>query len=147
MGTESKHRFDLPLTFAQRNHLRVALKSFEEALRLAEDWLEKGEETGFLYTRRLQISDDKRHQAAQQIQQALADVRELSENLQYAPREEDAGRMITAEFSVAWATLVDAESKRLKSYGKIEPQVAEVIDPAFEHLAQMAMQLADLFKT
>jgi hypothetical protein len=138
---------DLPLTFSQRNHLRVALKSFEEALRLAEDWLGKGEETGFLYTRKLQISAEKRQQATQQIHQALAYVQELSEDLQYETREEDAGRMIMAAFSVAWATLIDAQSKRLKSYGKIDPQVAEVIDPAFERMAEMAMRLADLFKT
>jgi hypothetical protein len=138
---------DLSLSFAQRNHLRVALKSFEEALRLAEAWLEKREETGFLYTRRLQLPDAQREQAARQIEAALAEIHALAAQLGYAPREEDAGRMILAELSVAWTTLIDAESSRLKSFGRVEPQVAEVIDPAFEHLAQLAMELAELFKT
>jgi hypothetical protein len=143
----SPDKADLPLTLAQRNHLRVALKSFEQALRLAESWLEKGEETGFLYSRRLQLSEDKRQLAAQQIQEALDDIHCLVNQLQYEPREEDVGRIIIAELSVAWETLIDAESRGLKGYGKIDPKVAKVIDPAFEHLAQMAMQLADLFKT
>jgi hypothetical protein len=144
---KSKAISNIRLTYAQRNHLRVALKSYEEALRLAENWLAKDEEVGFLYARRLKISDEKRQLAVQQIKQSLADVQKLSEALQYQPREEDAGRMITAALSVAWETLIDAESKGLKGYGKIDPNVAEVIDPAFEHLAEMAMQLADLFKT
>ncbi len=137
---------DLPMTFSQRNHLRVALKSFEEALRLAEAWLEKGEETGFLYSRRLQLPVDQRQEAARQIEAALAEIHALAAQLGYAPREEDAGRMILAELSVAWATLVDAESSRLKSFGTVEPEVAEVIDPAFEHLAQLALELAGLFR-
>lgn len=146
-GVKSKSIGNLRMTYAQRNHLRVALKSFEEALRLAENWLAKDKEVGFLYARRLQITDEKRQLAVQQIKKALADVQQLTEALQYQPREEDAGRMITAALSVAWETLIDAETKGLKGYGKIDPQAAEVIDPEFERLAQMAMELAELFKT
>ncbi len=130
----------------QLNALQLTLRSFEEYLRQADEWLSGKTEQSILYHRRLQLSSDRQKAAKRQIAKALKDIAHLASKLELQPLEEDPASLIRGQLMVSWANLVDARSTKLKRYGEIDPRSAIELDPALESLARSAMEIAQLFE-
>lgn len=79
------------------------------------------------------------------IEAALAEIASTSELLSLEREEWEAGGLIRSEMSVAWANLLDTQSKKLRGYGDVHPQLAEVLDPHVLLLSNLAIYLANLF--
>ena len=133
------------LNTSQKNYLWTSLRSFEESLHLAERVLASGSEKGVLYDRKLQMSGEQIDQAHQKIEAALQALAQLAGQLELQKREDNLNQSLSGQMSVSWADLIDARSDRLRGYGKVDPAVAEVLDPAAESLARMAKELGNLF--
>ena len=129
----------------QQNYLYASLRSFEKALRLADQLLAQGDERGILYYQKSNLDPALRQSAHDKIIQALQEVANLVERLGLEPREENSDQMIMAQMSASWADLVDSQSSRLKGYGQVDPQAAALIDPAVNHLARLAAELGEFF--
>jgi len=134
----------LLLNVAQRSSLTVGLRAFEMHLRQADAWLQGVEEHGVLYHHTLSLSAEQRASARAQIAAALARVAALVERFGLAANSGDLAATIAAQMSVDWANLCDVRSTKLHRYGEVDSQLAEILDPDVDALAQLALSLAAL---
>ena len=130
----------------QRRSVAVVLKKFEESLRQAAGWLQGAEANGILYRRKLDLSPARRQTALKRIAAALEQIAALSRKIGLEQEQDDPAGLIRGEMSENWANLIDTQSDRLKRYGDADPRLAETFDPAIQHLAQLALELAILFE-
>jgi hypothetical protein len=130
----------------QRSSLRTTLLSFEKNLREAQSWLDGDEEDGILYKAKLQISEERRQQAARKITEALDRIRLLSRSLELEKKEEDPLSLIRSEMVISWANLLDSRPAKLGRYGDIPSGLAEKLDPAVSNLAESALYLSEIFE-
>lgn len=128
----------------QKNSLRISLLMFEENLRRAQEWLNGREEKGILYHRKLELSEDKRRQAKHVIKTALGVIERLSEKFGLEAETQNATSMFQGEFSVNWANLIDTQAGKLKRYGKVHPELHDVLDTDIRTLAEIALQFSAL---
>jgi hypothetical protein len=129
---------------SQRRSVTVTLRGFENGLRQALGWLDGRSENGILYRGTLNLSTEKREAMRLEIASALEEIATLSRVLGLDREEEDARGLIRSEMSVAWANLLDTQSKKLRGYGDVDPQLADVLDPGIIHLSSIAIRLANL---
>ncbi len=131
---------------AQRRSVTTTLRDFEISLRRALLWLEGQHTNGILYHDALNLSDLQRARIRQTIEVALEEIDALCDLLRLNSEEQEAGSLIRSEMTIAWANLLDIQSKKLRRYGAVDPQVAEVLDPRVRNLSNLAIQLAKLFE-
>ena len=72
-------------------------------------------------------------------------IANLAQEISLEQEVEDPAGLIRGEFSVSWANLIDTQSRKLKRYGDVNPEAKNVLDPAIQKLAQLAMELASIF--
>ena len=125
----------------QFNSLVVTLRSFEEHLRQAQEWLDGREESGILYQRHLRLSPQQQDAAREEIAKAFQLITDLVNNFGLQPVEENPLDLIRGNLSVSWANLIDTRSTGLGRYGDIDPGLIDVLDPSIERLAQAAIAL------
>jgi hypothetical protein len=80
------------------------------------------------------------------IATALAEIAALAGELGLEPEIENPAGLISGQFSIAWANLVDSQVSKLKRYGDVHPEAAREVDPHIRRLAQAALELAALFE-
>jgi len=139
------HRMKDLLNPTQWNSLRITLRMFEENLRQAQEWLDGKEEHGTLYHYKLILSAKNKEQAQHQIKIALDKIVELSRLFEMPKENENPASLIRGEMSVSWADLHDSRTHKLGRYGKVNPELANVLDSEVQHLAEMALNLAAIF--
>lgn len=127
----------------QRNALTVTLREFEASLRRALGYLDGCRVQGALVQETLRLSDRQQAEMRQDIAEALEQVAALSRELALESSEQDAAGLIRSEMSVAWANLLDVQSKKMRGYGAVHPSLAEKIDPPLARLAKIALKLAN----
>jgi len=132
------------LNTAQRNFLWASLHTFEVTLRQTERWLRERTERGYLYRSQLRLSPEREAEVRQLLQTALRELATASEQLGLAPREESINRLLSGQFSVCWAELVDAHPARLQGYGEVSAQVVAEAGAALERMAAYALRLSRL---
>ena len=130
----------------QRRSVAIVLKSFEESLRQANVWLQGAEVNGILYQRKLNMPTALKQAAQKRITIALEQIATLAREIGLGQEQDDPAGLIRGEMSENWANLIDTQSDRLKRFGDTDPRLAETFDPAINHLAQLALELAVLFE-
>jgi len=129
---------------AQRTSVTIVLRNFEESLRQAEAWLQGAEANGILYRRKLDLKPAQRQAAQQRVTAALEIIATLAQAIGLEQEAEDAVGLIRGEMSISWANLTDTQSRKIKRYGDINPELESILDPAIQQLAQLAMELASI---
>jgi hypothetical protein len=114
---------------------------FEENLRHTLEWLNGREENGILYSRKLNLSEENREQARQEIVAALGSIEKLSLKFDLLKETGDAGSMLRGELSVNWANLLDTRAIKLVRYGGVHPKLASILNSDIQNLAEIALQL------
>lgn len=132
------------LNFAQRNSLTLGLRAFEGHLRQADASLLGEEDHGILYRRSLNLTHEHRAAARDLIAVALARIAVLAERFDLPVTEDDLGATIASQMSVDWANLCDTRADKLRRYGEVDAQLAELLDADVDALAQLALSLAAL---
>jgi hypothetical protein len=132
------------LNLYQKNSLRISLLLFEENLRHALEWLDGRDENGILYQRKLTISEENRNQASQAIHSALNMIERLSDVFGLEKQSESAASMLGSDLSINWANLMDTQAGKLRRYGKVHPELADMLDPDIQNLAEIALQLSTI---
>jgi hypothetical protein len=62
------------------------------------------------------------------------------------PRENtNPASLIRGEISVSWADLHDSRTHKLGRYGKVHPELANMLDSEVQHLAEIAQNLSVIF--
>ena len=129
----------------QWNSLRIRLRSYEESLRHALEWLDGYEEDGVLYSRKLILSEKNRKQAKQEIKHALDQIAEISRLLEIPKETENPASLVRGEMTVSWADLMDSRARKLGRYGKVHPELSSTLDPQIQNLAEIAKNLSAIF--
>ena len=129
----------------QKASLVTVLRMFEESLRQAQEWLSGRTESGILYYRKLDLSEEKQTTANKKIQDTLEQINILVKKLDLQPVEENPGSSIRGQLAVSWANLIDSQSNKLKRYGEVDPDLAELLDKEIIRLAGSAFHLAQFF--
>jgi len=134
------------LNLYQRGSVEISLRRFEKSLRNALSILDGEDASGFLFTRRIDISEEKRGKAREMINFALDQIREMKELFAFHAEEQDLARQIAGDMSISWESLMDIRAKKLKRYGEVHPQLAEILDPQVKSLSSAALKIAALFE-
>ncbi|MEW6287433.1 MAG: hypothetical protein AB1509_14515 [Chloroflexota bacterium] len=128
----------------QKNSLRMTLQMFEENLRRALEWLDGREENGFLYTRKLNLPDEKKAQALGEIHTALGLIENLVHKFDLPKDASDAASLLRGELSVNWANLLDTRARKLNRYGKTHRDLSGMLDSDIQKLAEIALGLSSI---
>ena len=129
----------------QRRSLTVTLRSFETSLRQTLAWLDGKSEEGILYRETLSLSAEKQVELRSTLGTALAEIATTSKMFELECEQRNAGDLIRSEMSVAWASLLDTQSKKLRGFGDVNPKLANVLDPHVLLLSNLAIYMANLF--
>jgi hypothetical protein len=93
----------------------------------------------------LNLSSARRRVARKRVTAALEEIAALAIELGLEQEAVDPAGWIRGEMSESWATLIDTESHRLGRFGKIDPGLESVLDPAIRRLSQLALELSIMF--
>ena len=129
----------------QWNSLRITLRAFEQNLRRAQEWLDGKEEHGTLYQSKLVLRADSRKKAQREINSALDQIAELSRLFEMSRENTNPASLIRGEMSVSWADLHDSRTHKLGRYGKVHPELSNVLDSQVQQLAEIAQNLSVIF--
>ncbi len=124
----------------QARVVAVTLRMLEERLTEIER-LMTGTEDGILYSRRAHLGRSQQERMRALIGGMRAEIRSLAETFHLRSEEQDAARKIVGLLSVTWESLEELHSRRLKSYGEVDPQLKETLDPAVTRLTRLVLAL------
>lgn len=131
---------------AQLRSVAIVLKTFEESLHQADAWLQGAEVNGILYQRKLNMPTALKKAAQKRITIALEHIAALAREIGLEQEQDDPAGLIRGQMSEIWADLIDSQSSKLERFGDTDPRLTERFDPAMQHLAQLALELATLFE-
>jgi hypothetical protein len=129
---------------AQRASVTITLKLMEENLRQAYQWLNTPEFEGILFRRGTSLTEEQRTKILEEIAEGLDLIAQMAGYFDLQPIDEDLGAAIRGQMSADWANLMDTRAKKLARFGKVEPRLAQVLDPGIERLALLAIRLVNL---
>ena len=132
------------LTPSQERSLHASLLLFEKALRMVDRLLADRDEIGILYFRKSNLDNQSRERVQKKIAITLVELEDFTEKLGLRPIEESLESTIMGEMSISWESLEESRSKRMRGYGELSPKAIEIIDPAIDHFARIALQLSNL---
>lgn len=135
------------LTPSQGRSLHASLLLFEKALRMVDRLLSEGDEIGILYYRKSNVDIQSCELIQKQIAITQVELEDFAKILGLRPIEESLESTIMAEMSISWESLEESRSKRMRGYGELSPQAVEIIDPAIDHFARIALGLSRIFTT
>ena len=134
------------LNSEQQSSVKIVLRMFEENLREVETWLQGAEVNGILYQRRLNLPAAKREAVQQCVDAALEIIAALARKFDLKPEVEDVSNMIRSRMSIRWADLADTQSRKLKRFGEVPPELKRTLDPDIQQLARLALELASIIE-
>ncbi len=128
----------------QKNSLRISLLMFEDSLRHAQAWLDGHEENGILYRRKFDGSHANKKQARKVIATALKIIEKLARNFELEVEVQSASAMMRGELVISWENLMNTQAGKLRGYGEVHPQLANLLDADIRNLAEMSLRLSEL---
>lgn len=128
----------------QKNSIRITLQMFEESLRHSLEWLDGYEEDGILYSRKLNLPEENRKQARQEIRVVLDMIENLSHKFDLQKESSNSAFMLRGELTISWANLYDVRASKLKRFGDVHPELASILDSDIQKLAGIAMHLSTI---
>ncbi|RJQ17906.1 hypothetical protein C4573_00975 [Candidatus Woesearchaeota archaeon] len=133
---------ELNLNVSQKRYIRASLLSFERALRWIYQLL-TSEEEGILFHRDVRLDAEDRKQILCKIDKAFTIIKETARRFNLEVFEENIEREILAEMSISWENLEECRSKRVKGYGDLSSNAAELIDKTITELVEINLDLLE----
>jgi hypothetical protein len=129
---------------AQRTSVFVALRTFEQYLRQLDRWLHGLEADGILFKYKMDLPPERRALMQQKIAIGLNEIEELALALQLESEIIDLVAAVRGQMSESRANLIDSRAAKLSRYGAVDPALSLPLDPALDHLVQIAAELSRL---
>ena len=125
----------------QKNSIEVTLRSFEDDLHQVNDWLAETQTSRVLSKRQSRLSEKQKGTMRQIIQQALAEIAVLKDELYLVTEDVNVSDLIRGQMSIDWENLSGLQVKKLARYGKVSQEAAPAIDPHIGYLTNLALSL------
>ncbi|MFH0957236.1 MAG: hypothetical protein V1897_00895 [Pseudomonadota bacterium] len=129
------------------NHKRaisVTLALLDEAFSEFDRWARGDEIKSVLYEVENTLSTDQRHRLSVELAEVRKTLLDIRDHLGLNRTSNSAKKMILAQCSILWTTLVELESRYLKSYGELPPGLGTYLDPRAILLIQGLRRISDI---
>lgn len=129
------------------NHIHSisrTLALLDKALCEFDQWAKGHEIRSVLYHALNPLSGVQRQSVAMEVSQMKRMLEEIRSTLDLDVTVRSVDKMITSSCSVLWVSLVELESRHLRSYGVVPPDLAEYMDPQVETLNVRMRRIADI---
>jgi hypothetical protein len=127
----------------QKRTVTVTLRLLEEQLVETERLMEQDEQ-GILYHRVARFTPSQRETMGALIAQMRADIERAAREFHLARQERNAAMEIAGSLALAWESLEEIRSPKLKSYGEVDPSLTETLDPIVQRLVKLEFELEDV---
>lgn len=126
----------------QERSLTLTLRRLEKLLMKLEREADWPEEKGRLYVLHNSLRDQARQNVLRELTaQARSEINKLADFFNLTSASEDRAYLLRGELIIMWEGLVEKESKYLRGFGKVNPNLAQVLDPSIEYLVQLVLQM------
>ncbi len=132
---------------AGKDHERAisaSLTLLDEMLCEFEEYAQGRERHGALYHERNSLSEKQRRGIQSEVAAMRKTIRELKEALGLTDTRDEVAQRIWGRASAFWEVLVETQSRYLRRYGEVAPDLKECLDPRIEALTARLLALADL---
>ncbi|CAG0941454.1 hypothetical protein ANRL1_00556 [Anaerolineae bacterium] len=121
----------------------VTLRLLEE--RLAEiERIVSEDEQGILYRRVARFTPTQRAQMNDLIRAMRQQIRRATNAFELPREEQNAARHIIGALSMSWESLEEIRPRKLKSYGEVDPELKQTLDPILQRLIRLLFRLEDV---
>jgi len=127
-----------------RRRISVTLSFLDEMLCEFEQWARGREVASVLYEEHNTLTAEQRKAVLAEIGDIRESLRNLRETMSLERRTEDVAREMWARSSSFWASLVELESKHLRSYGEVPRDLAEIVDQEIPKLVEKLNRISDI---
>ena len=127
----------------QKRAVTVTLRLLEEQLAETERLMERDEE-GILYHRIIRFTPPQREAMGGLVAQMRAEIERAARQFDLPMQERDAAMEIAGSLALAWESLEEIRSHKLKSYGDVDPSLKETLDPITQRLIKLVFGLEDV---
>lgn len=132
------------LNDAQRNSLHIILSLIEEKMRAVTFRLAHPEEQALMF----EVHNDLSSDTPQMVQEKVAEVSGLIQLLRdrlALPREvKPTSRELITGLAQLWVFLQESDSKGLRRFGDVDPDVSPALDAQIEKLANLMLEMEDV---
>lgn len=124
----------------QKRAVTVTLRLLEERLADIERVIAT-DERGILYERVASFTPAQRAQMNELLGALRAHIRHVAKVF-HLPREtQSATRYIVGTVSLLWESVEEIHSRKLKSYGDVDPQLQQTLDPMLQRIIRVLFDL------
>ncbi len=116
----------------QIRRVKIVLRGFEEDLRMVLRCLDGEQEEGYMYQRKLVLSEELQEEARRCILEGLEKIHRLADTLDFEPEIENTSRDLMGRMNIDWEYLSNLHAKNLKVYGVINPELSNILDEPAE---------------
>jgi len=133
----------MSLNSNQVRAVTVTLRLLEERLADVEHVV-AADERGIMYHRVAQFTPRQRAQMNEIIRAMREQIRRAADEFQL-PREcHSAAQYIVGTLAMSWESLEEVRSRKLKSYGEVDPVLRDTLDPILRQLIRLLFRLTDV---
>lgn len=128
----------------QQRAVATALRLLEERLSRVEEIIGR-DESGALFNRpRPQWSSAETEHVGAMLAQLRAVIASVAETHSLHLEEKDPGREIAGLLRVSWESIAEIDSRRLRSYGRVDPGLRDSLDPALERMMVLVAAIEEI---
>jgi hypothetical protein len=132
------------LNESQQRAVAVALRQLEERLGRIEDIIERDESGALFHRSRPKWSREETERVGAILAELRATIASVAEAHELPAEERDPGREIAGLLRVSWESLAEVDSRRLRSYGRVDPGLRGTLDPALERMMALVSAMEEI---
>ncbi len=137
-----RNQGDTLLNENQERSLTLSLRRLEKLLTRLEREADWPEEQGRLYLLQNSLKDQTRQNILRELTaQARAEIIKLADFFNLPSESADRAIHFRGELIIMWEGLVEKESRYLRGFGKVNPALAQFLDPSIEYLVQLVLKM------
>ena len=121
----------------------VTLRLLEERLADIERIISEDEQ-GILYRRVARFTPQQRTRMNEIIRSMREQIGRAAEEFKLTREEQNAVGHILGALDMSWESLEDIYSRKLKSYGEVDPELQQTLDPILQKLIRLLFKLEDV---
>jgi hypothetical protein len=144
MGDTVERVRDISANDSQKRSIASALALLDEALCLFEEYGRGREIRSVFYQERNKLTAEQRQALLAAVARMRRHLRQIKNDLGLPARTEDVDRRIWGHSAGFWEMLAELNSRRLRAYGEVAPQLAEYLDPKTDQLIEELQRVSGI---